>query len=461
MNHHSNWKRLWARKFAPYISSIFIQAFLDNPKYSKCPNKLFVPEGGLQAIYFAEDEFKLLIDKYTQFLLTQDMLAYGRWYELQFSEFLEWAQRENSRGFHNRSNQELIEFLRLLTKKMIELSELQFLAFVVIEGPQTTVERAFKDNPKQHDILQWISEPYRKTEIVQAKLDLLRQVADRGGDGIDIAAYLKQYSWIPVYDFIDHSWSTAEIRHQIESIHDANQELDDFESHRAENLKNYVNYYRTVDDLELRSLINIVHNFAYLKEMRDDYRRHAYFLLQPFWQTVGERVKMTLEETNYLLANEVEKCLKASSPLFNDQVKQRMKHYSLTMIDGQVKIIASDVSSQYFDTPNHEGLLSGKVAFAGKVHGRVRIIYHRGEFGKFEAGDILVTTMTHPEFLPIMKQAKAIVTDEGGITCHAAIISREMKKPCIIGTKIATQVLKDGDMVVVDANTGIVRKLDD
>jgi len=67
--------------------------------------------------------------------------------------------------------------------------------------------------------------------------------------------------------------------------------------------------------------------------------------------------------------------------------------------------------------------------------------------------------MTHPEFLPMMRKAVAFVTDEGGITCHAAIVAREMKRPCIIGTKNATKVLKDGDMVEVDAEKGIVKIL--
>ncbi len=58
-----------------------------------------------------------------------------------------------------------------------------------------------------------------------------------------------------------------------------------------------------------------------------------------------------------------------------------------------------------------------------------------------------------------MKTAGAIVTDQGGLTCHAAIVSRELKKPCVIGTKIATAALKDGDLVWVDATNGIVRKL--
>jgi pyruvate,water dikinase len=66
--------------------------------------------------------------------------------------------------------------------------------------------------------------------------------------------------------------------------------------------------------------------------------------------------------------------------------------------------------------------------------------------------------MTTPIFLPAMKKASAIITDEGGITCHAAIVSRELKKPCIIGTKIATQILKNGDLVEVDAERGIIKK---
>jgi pyruvate,water dikinase len=67
--------------------------------------------------------------------------------------------------------------------------------------------------------------------------------------------------------------------------------------------------------------------------------------------------------------------------------------------------------------------------------------------------------MTSPEFVPAMHRAIAIVTDEGGVLCHAAIVSREMEKPCIIGTKIATKSLKDGDFVEVDTKKGLVIKL--
>ena len=78
---------------------------------------------------------------------------------------------------------------------------------------------------------------------------------------------------------------------------------------------------------------------------------------------------------------------------------------------------------------------------------------------KVAKGNILVSIATSPQLLPAMKRASAFVTDVGGITCHAAIVSRELKKPCVVGTKIATKVLRDGDSVEVDANKGVVKIL--
>ncbi len=104
--------------------------------------------------------------------------------------------------------------------------------------------------------------------------------------------------------------------------------------------------------------------------------------------------------------------------------------------------------------------IKGSIGNPGNAIGSVRIIRYRGELGFFQEGEILVSEMTTPDFLPAVKKAAGIVTDEGGITCHAAIVARELGKPCIIGTKIATQFLKGGDRVEVDADHGVVRILE-
>ena len=103
--------------------------------------------------------------------------------------------------------------------------------------------------------------------------------------------------------------------------------------------------------------------------------------------------------------------------------------------------------------------LKGSVAYRGIVRGRVKILKRKNQINNFREGDILLSSETTPDFLPAMKKAGAIVTDEGGIMCHAAIVAREIKKACIIGTRFATKKFKDGDMVEVDAEKGIIRKL--
>lgn len=95
-----------------------------------------------------------------------------------------------------------------------------------------------------------------------------------------------------------------------------------------------------------------------------------------------------------------------------------------------------------------------------RIEGVIKVVLSESDFPKFKRGDILVVKETNASFLPIMKRARAFITDLGGVLCHAAIVARELKKHCIVGTKIATRALKDGDLVEVDAEKGVVRKLE-
>ncbi len=104
-------------------------------------------------------------------------------------------------------------------------------------------------------------------------------------------------------------------------------------------------------------------------------------------------------------------------------------------------------------------VINGKTASPGIARGVVRIVHHPKRVEIFNDGDILVTGMTRPDFVPFMKRAGAIVTDAGGLLCHAAIVSRELGKPCVIATEVATKVFKDGDIVEVDADTGKIAKI--
>ncbi len=135
--------------------------------------------------------------------------------------------------------------------------------------------------------------------------------------------------------------------------------------------------------------------------------------------------------------------------------------------DNTVSILSSSETLRYWEHYAEEKVeaveqFNGVVACSGKekkVNGKIRILLDPYEMDSFHTGEILVAPMTSPEYVFAMKKAKAIITDTGGLTSHAAIVSRELNVPCLVGTKIATKVLQDGDLVEVDADNGIVRIL--
>ncbi len=120
------------------------------------------------------------------------------------------------------------------------------------------------------------------------------------------------------------------------------------------------------------------------------------------------------------------------------------------------KAEAEGVGGVEMEGEEAEILVRGLGASPGFGTGTVKVIKGEKEISKVQEGDILVTTMTTPDMVPAMRRAAAIVTDEGGMTCHAAIVSRELGVPAVVGTKKATQILKDGMLVTVDGEKGIV-----
>lgn len=131
--------------------------------------------------------------------------------------------------------------------------------------------------------------------------------------------------------------------------------------------------------------------------------------------------------------------------LTKEEVLFCWKNYSEEKVDDNVREIRGIVAS------------SGREKI---VSGRVKIVLDPNKTQDFKEGSILVTPMTSPEFVFLMKRSKAIITDAGGLTSHASIVSRELKVSCIVGTKIATQVLRDGDLIEIDAYKGIIRVLE-
>jgi len=171
--------------------------------------------------------------------------------------------------------------------------------------------------------------------------------------------------------------------------------------------------------------------------------------------------KMPKDSLKYLTSFEIEQYF-ASNKLPKD-IEKRKKFILLKHSNGKVEKYFDKKYLYEFnlveDIDENIKEIKGQVAYQGKVRGKVKILRKVEDIKDFHEGDILVASMTDPRYVPAMKKAGAIITDEGGVTCHAAIVSRELKKPCVMATKIASRVLKDGDEVEVDAERGEIRKI--
>lgn len=216
---------------------------------------------------------------------------------------------------------------------------------------------------------------------------------------------------------------------------------------------------------EERAEVKLLREFVFFRTYRTEKLYEALFFLEPLWRALARSFGLT-DETNlcWYRLEEVRRLFGMGERVNDGALADRQAGFGLSFSDGQISLLTgSALAARHAELePPIERTeeLRGTSASPGIIHGKVRIVRTAADHGKVERGDVLVSSMTTPNFLPAMERAGAFVTDEGGITCHAAIVAREMGKPCVIGTKIATQVFKDGDLVEVDATNGVVRKVD-
>lgn len=219
-------------------------------------------------------------------------------------------------------------------------------------------------------------------------------------------------------------------------------------------------------DKKHQTLFTIARDIIYGKDYRKMSLVKSYYELEPLLREIGRRLKLNLNEVRNCLIVELEKMLLKNTPHPKDLGK-RMKRCLFVVINQQLpgRIFTDEMFVQmknYLDRKEDLSEINyfhGQTAATGKARGVVKIINSVKDLPKMKVGDILVSQMTNPDLLPAMKKAAAIITDQGGITCHAAIISRELGIPCVIGTKIATKALKDGDQVFVDADQGEIKRI--
>jgi phosphoenolpyruvate synthase/pyruvate phosphate dikinase len=183
--------------------------------------------------------------------------------------------------------------------------------------------------------------------------------------------------------------------------------------------------------------------------------------LRKYTELIAKKTGYPLALADFLTIDEMENYLKNNKLPSKKELTSRSKGLAFFCAGKNVKLLTGssykDLQKYLVSFSGNE--LKGAIAYKGLAKGKARIVLDPFKVKKFDKGDVLITGMTRPEFLSLMKKASAFVTDAGGLLSHAAIVARELKKPCILATENASKVIKDGDLVEVDANKGIVRIL--
>ena len=271
------------------------------------------------------------------------------------------------------------------------------------------------------------------------------------------------------YFFVDNSWESTTILTELDfrerfnvlnirTIRELNKEIEYLETDWDSRQHKIITKHSIS-----KSILNIFYLYQKLFAWRDE--RKKYTLLNnhfydSFFRRVSIILNIHLKEFNVIDALEITPSL--TKEKLSELIKERRDYCIQICYKSQRRMLSNHEAKLYYNALkkhfSHQGKeIKGNCASKGRVTGIVRIIMGESHFTNFKEGEILVAPMTRPEFIPLMRKAAAIVTDEGGITSHAAVISRELGLPCIIGTRVATQALQNGMKVEVDADNGVVR----
>ncbi len=318
--------------------------------------------------------------------------------------------------------------------------------WILVHYADPGIEKALKEKceAKGQELYKILAQPTSaKLELFEKDKELAHLVRLHKTEKLTeekIDAFIKKYAWTSTHAFLGAPLTRETLMRQIML----------FESPLKPN----------VEKIELDwPELQIVQDLVWLRLKFMEIFNKVTFKFWPFLKQLAEKNNLTFEEVTAHTFKEILE--NRWQP--NGKITERLQSFGIIIEKGDERIVSGAELQK--EKKNYEVKfdlveeITGFPACLGKAKGKARIVLSIKEVSKVQKGDILIAPETTPEFVPAMKIAGAIVTDQGGVTSHAAIISRELGVPCVIGTKVATKVFKDGDKLEVDAVKGTVRKV--
>ena len=269
----------------------------------------------------------------------------------------------------------------------------------------------------------------------------------------DIKELYKKYAWLSINFSEGMPFSFEEYQKRVAQMDKSKLKQDiklkKQHVHEAEKL------LQGVQDANLRDLLTIVQDLMWLKTYRIDAYSQSWYLIRNLWKRACRVIgadDTTLKEYTF---DEIIELIEHPIPV------QRRPDWTIVRQSDTVSLVLGQQSQIKKRIIRSLSLtaLQGVGAYPGKIVGTARVILNDREIDTVKKGEILVCNLTNPNYNPVFDKLIGMVTDEGGILCHSAIMAREFKIPTVIGTKYATQMIKTGDKIEMDAEKGIVRLL--
>lgn len=330
------------------------------------------------------------------------------------------------------------------------------------------------DLPENDSII--LMDPLRKTYTLQLEEAIIKYALAIKEDACDIKKTARKLSrdfgWMPFgYDGPEY-WDSQYFVTKLQENLGKKKEILIKEKNEIEKRgrESEIKFRKAIKKHKLNSekkrLVNIMHVLSIWTDERKalDYRLNYYYA-QILYE-LGKRFKVPYKNLKYLFLEELKITKNNKNKILRISNERINKTFIIEYKGGRGGVVSSKKKNkllrEWDEQMRNSDKLKGAVACHGPKNiyrGKVKILSSARESGKIKNGDFLVATMTTPDYILAMQKAAGFITDEGGVTCHAAIVAREMNKPCIIGTKNATRVLRDGDLVEVDMERGTIKKI--
>ncbi len=484
----NNWKKWGTRRVTFRWAENIMNCTLYFSKYfgPKFTNQLIIIENEIAQCYVNKNQLNNILNYLLKKIYSK---SFFELYEKQalkiFSSFLKFCKNFDKNKLSKMSNNSLSQLLNKFVIKEDNFNNFLWIIFIldeyIVNELKKELKKYFKETKQKNNFdhyLNTILFPEKKSAIFKQKLDILH-LAEKIKNkkikksilNIEFKKLTNKYAYFNILNFDEPPLNIKYFRKEVSKILKDKKISPEQKIKKINNQFNTtkINFKKILNDINKNSklfkLINTCHEIAYYRDHRNDVRREGYYYASKLYIEIAKRLKISLSDLLFLSRKEIKKSLKENKIIIKKiTINQRKKYSALYFDNKKIHFIYDKNEITKLLNCTTPKILSKKLrgipASPGKILGKIKIIISPMKNGsKLKIGDVLATSMTNIDFLPLMSKASAIITDEGGLLCHAAIISREMKKPCIVGTKNATQIFKDGDLVEVDANKGIVKKI--